>query len=194
METEKLLKKAKEKLEEIEKQQEIDKEKLNQLIEEKGNLEVDELVESFPERKQKVKKLAGEIKELTDTNEGYPPIIERLKEKIISLQVKVEEEIIEGAKVEQNELEKKMNILSQRMVPELKKLQEKNSQLKTHWSEWERLNGISGKGLGKRCLKPSYGMLDLIVRVLTDEWGGKSGLKIREFYGKQHYKSNCVIF
>ena len=170
------------------------KKKLSQLIEEKGNLEVDELVESFPSRKEKVKKIAGEIEELRSTLEGYPSVIDRLKKKITSLQVEVEKELIKKAKEEQNELEKKMNLLSQRMVPELKKLQEKNSQLKIHWSEWEQLNGISGKGLGKQCLKPSYGMLDLVVKTLLDEWNGKSGIKIREFYGKQHFKTGRVIF
>ena len=69
MDTKQLLEKSKLKLGEVKKQFEIDEKKLSQLIEEKGNLEVDELVESFPSRKEKVKKIAGEIEELRSTLE-----------------------------------------------------------------------------------------------------------------------------
>ncbi|GAI86594.1 unnamed protein product [marine sediment metagenome] len=60
MDTNELIKKATEKLQETKKQFESDEKKLKQLIEKKGNLEADELIESKPEQIQKIKKLKKE--------------------------------------------------------------------------------------------------------------------------------------
>ncbi|GAJ09109.1 unnamed protein product, partial [marine sediment metagenome] len=173
---------------------EADKKQLETLKKERGDLVANELIESQPKRAEKIKKLEKAMADLRKVIEDTPAVIEGLKRTQLSLKSKVEEEATEKTRKEQNELEGRMNALSQKMVSELKKIQEKNSQLKTLWVEWNKLNKVSGKGLEKRCLKPSYGMLPLVVKTLTDEWNGKSSIEIRKYFGVQHFKNNGVVF
>lgn len=184
MDTNGLLKKATEKLEETKKQFESDEEKLNQLIEERGLLLANELIESSAGQKEKIKKLNKGIKELKDLNEGYPPVVNGLKRRILSLKTLQEKEVLQEAKDDQAKVEDEMHTISQRLIPVLRQADKLNFELAEKFSTWKGLSEKTGKMVfSKKIIQPSEKMLSLCSGVMQNEWDGKGG-KGRTFYNR----------
>jgi len=184
MDTNELLKKAGEKLQETKKQFESDEKRLNQLVEERGNLLALELIESRAEQKEKIKKLNKAIVELKDIIEGVSPVINGLKRKILSLKSQKEKEDLEKAKDDQVGLEDAMHTISKRLIPILKQANKLNSELKNYWVSWNELTVITGKAMtDKKVSLGSEEMLGILVGTIEAEWNGK-GHRIRDFYNR----------
>lgn len=195
MDTKQLLVKAEEKLKGALADFENDKKQLETLKKERGDLVANELIESQPKRAETVKKLEKMIANLRNIIEDTPAVIEGLKKARFSLKSKVEEETTEKTRKEQTKIEISLNETSSKLVKLLKEVQVQNSKLKDEWASFDKLNLVSGKGLTeKRCVRPSEGMIDLVVQTLLNEWGGVSSAEIRQFYSKRHYKTHCVEF
>ncbi|MBA7603836.1 hypothetical protein ES703_10954 [subsurface metagenome] len=185
MDTNGLIKKATEKLEETKKQFESDEEKLNQLIEERGLLLANELIESSAGQKEKIKKLNKEIKELKDLNEGYPPVVNGLKKRILSLKTLQEKEVLQKAEDDQAKVEDEMHTISQRLIPVLKQANKLNSELENLFVSWKGLSEKTGRMLfSKKILQPSEKMLSLCSGVMISEYNGTSQGKGRNFYNR----------
>lgn len=185
MDTNELLTKAELKLSETKKQFESDEKRLNQLIEERGILLANELIEPSVGQKEKIKKLNKEIKELRDLNEGYSPIINGLKRKILSLKTLQEKEVLQKAKDDQAKIEDAMHAISQRLIPVLRQADKLNSELADKFSTWKGLSEKTGKMIfSQKVVRPSEQMLSLCSGVMISEYNGTSQGKGRTFYNR----------
>lgn len=195
MDTNGLLTKAGEKLKETIKDFVDDKKQLVELTRERGNLLALELLETKPKQKDKIEKLNKTIINLKLIIEDTPAIIDGLKKAKLKLMSQKEKEEKEEAKNSQTKLEISLNSSSKKLVKLLKDVQIENSQLRTFWSEWDKLNLISGEGLtNKKCIRSSQDMLDLVVKTMLSEWAGTSNGEVRKFYSKNNYMDTRLIF
>ena len=195
MDTKQLLEKATEKLSETKISFEEDKEKLSELIEIRGNELAGEMIETRPERVKKIKKLTSAIAILRTTVADTPTIVNGLKRVKLKLASQKEKEDKVEAKKGQVKLETSLNETASKLVVLLKDVIKLNSKLKDEWASWDGLDKISGRGLtDKKCIRPSIGMLDLVVKTLLDEWLGQSVGEVRKFYSKDRYNDTRIIF
>ena len=195
MDTKQLLTKAGEKLKETVIDFESDKRQFAEITKERGDLLALELIESKKENKEKITKLNKTIVNLKTIIEDTPGLINGLKKAKLRLASQKEKEEKEKAKVYQAKIEIPLNSSSQKLVELLKQVIVLNSELRDGWSEWDKLDKISGKGLtDKRCIRNSVEGIDKIGNTLINEFLGKSDGRLRKFYSKDRYGDTRLIF
>ncbi len=195
MDTLQLLEKSELRIKEVKEQFETDEGRLKELKELRGNELANELIESRPEHKQKIAGIDKEIGVLKFNIESSPLIIDGLKRARLKLISQREKEDKEKALKGQTKLETSLNSTSQKLVVLLKEVVKLNSELKTYWGDWDKLNTISGKNLtDKKCLRSSVEGINRICGTLLDEWVGRSDGEVRKFYSKDRYNDTRLIF
>ncbi|GAI61278.1 unnamed protein product, partial [marine sediment metagenome] len=161
----------------------------------RGVLQANKIIDVEFRDGEKIKVLTKEIDGLKIEIENSTPLINGLKKKLLSLKSQKEREEKEGAKKGQVKLETSLNETSSKLVKLLKEVQVLNSQLRTFWIEWDRLDSVSGRGLtDTKCIRPSVDMLDKICGNLINEWLGQSDGEVRKFYSKDNYRETRLIF
>lgn len=195
MNTNELLTKAGEKLKETIIDFESDKKQFAELTKERGNLLALELLETKPEQKEKITKLNKTIVNLKTIIEDTPLVIDGLKKAKLKLLSQKEKEDKGEALKGQVKIEKLLNDTSLKLIPKLKEIVELNKKLKTYWEDWDKLDGVSGKGVtDKKCIRPSVEGIDKICGTLISEWLGQSDGTIRKFYSRDRYNDTRLIF
>ena len=195
MDTLQLLEKSELRIKEVKEQFEIDRGRLKELKELRGNELANELIESRPGHKQKIAKIDKEIGVLEFNIGSSPLIIDGLKRARLKLMSRKEKEEKEKALKGQTKLENSLNSTSQKLVVLLKEVVKLNSELKTYWGDWDKLDTISGKNLtDKKCLRSSVEGINRICGTLLDEWVGRSDGEVRKFYSKDRYNDTRLIF
>lgn len=194
MNTKKLIERADLQLEKVKEQLEGDRGRLKGLKEIRGNELANELLESRPDHKQKIAELDKEIDVLEFNIESSPLIIDGLKRARLKLLSQKEKEEKDQALREQTKIEITLNETSSKLIPLLKEVSKLNSALKSNWSEWDKLDTISGKGLtDTKVLRPSEQMLDRVCETFLDEWLGRSS-ETRRYYSKDKFRETKIIF
>jgi len=185
MDTNGLLKKATEKLQEVKNKLENDTRQLEKRLNDRGGLLVNKLIEEVGRDDQaKIKKLSVEINELRVGIEDSTPLINALKGRILGLKAKVEKEEKAADEKKQNLLEEQMSKISVELIRVLEKSNKLNSELGSLFASWKVLSEKTGKMLfSKKILQPSEQFLDILFGVLKNEWEGKGG-KGRTIYNR----------
>jgi len=185
MDTNGLLKKATEKLQEVKNKLENDTRQLEKRLNDRGGLLVNKLIEEVGKDDQaKIKKLSGEINELRAGIEDGTPLINALKGRILGLKAKIEKEEKAENEKKQGLLEEQMSKISVELIELLKKSNKLNSELGKSFSNWKILSEQTGKMLfSKKIVQPSEQMLGLVCGVMVMEWEGKGG-KGRTIYNR----------
>lgn len=186
MDTNSLIEIAKKKLEEIKIKQKEDGKKLEQLINQRGELLASEIVGDIKkEDVEEIKKLSAEIDALkVEIIEGGVPLVTALKNKIVILEKQKKDEELKEANSEQDKLEKKMHEVSMKLIPPLEKVVKLNSQLRRYWSSWSELSEKTERQTAK--LKVSLGsetMLNFSSQTIINEWK-KGEPRKRRFYNR----------
>jgi len=184
MNTNQLLEKAAEKLQETKIQFEEDKKRLEELTGERGLILASELIESKPDQKEKIEKLSRAITLLKTTIEDTSPIINGLKAKLLGLKAQKEREDLQQARDDQDKLELEMNKTSLKLIPLLEKANSLNNELRRNWKSWAELTAMTGKAMAdKKISLGSEEMLQLVCGTILSEWQGK-GHRVRDFYNR----------